>query len=288
MRIFIIGKNGQIGRAIISSLKKQKQQVSAFSKDELDITRDSDVRNAIKKYNPDIVINASGYHVVADCEKYPDRAFEVNTSAVLNLARACNERKIRLVNFSTDRVFDGTKKVPYKEEDGPNPLQIYGISKLAGELVAHAYNSESITIRTCGVFGGKTGSSMKKGNFVLYILDQAKKNKEIEISSEQTASFANADDLAEGLIKLIELKAPAGIYHLINEGYGTWSEFAQEIVSQSKENLKIIPINRKGVYGDTRIPLFVPLLNTKAKKLGVVLPPWQDGLKRYLKFLKYI
>ena len=185
-------------------------------------------------------------------------------------------------------MFDGTKKEPYTEEDRPNPLQIYGISKLAGELVAHNYDSESITIRTCGVFGGKTGSSMKKGNFVLYILDQAKKTNELEISHEQTASFVNAEDLAEGLLKLIELKAPSGIYHLVNEGYGTWSEFAQEIVSQSKVNLKIIPIDRLGVYGDTRIPLFVPLLNTKAKKLGVVLPPWQDGLKRYLKFLKYI
>lgn len=286
MKVLLIGKNGQIGRELDTLANKRAYEVYSFERSELDITDYKTVTKMMDELVPNVVINASGYHVMSDCEKYPEKAFEVNAVTLKHLAQICEKKNVKLINFSTDRVFDGMKKTPYIEDDRTHPLQVYGISKLAGEFITHTYNSQSITIRTCGVFGGLTGSSMKKGNFVLYILEQAKKTKSLEISSDQTASFVNAVDLAKATLQLIEKKAEGGIYHLINEGYGTWAAFAREIVKIAKLDLEIVPVDRSGVYSDTRIPLFVPLRNKKAKLLGIVLPTWQDGLRRYITYLQ--
>lgn len=288
MKILLFGKTGQIGREIDMLAKNSKHEIVSYSRDEVDVAAYEVVNEAIKKHKPDCVINASGYHMVADCEKNPDKAFEINTYALKNLAVACKLVNARLINFSTDKVFDGKKRTAYREEDRPNPIQVYGMSKLAGELAAHNYYEDCITIRTCGVYGGFTGSRVKKGNFVLYILNEAKTKKTLEISVEQTASFVNANDLARAILKLLELKAEKGIYHIVNTGYDSWANFAKEIVKLSNVKLEIIPVDRSGVYSEIKIPLFAGLDNSKAKNLGIELSPWQDGLKRYLKFLSQV
>lgn len=286
MKILLLGKTGQVGVQVLAIAKKSKIDIKAFTKEELNIADKVKVYKAIEIYKPDVVINASGYHVVSDCELYPDKAFEINTYALKNLAVACRAVNARLVNFSTDKVFDGTKKTPYTENDRPNPIQIYGMSKLAGEIASHNYHSRSFTIRTCGVYGGLTGSRIKRGNFVLYILNEAKTKKTLEISMEQIASFVNAHDLANATLSLLKKNADSGIYHIVNSGYGSWADFAQEIVSIAKLKLKIVPVDRSGVYSDIKIPVFAALDNSKTKALGIDLPDWKDGLKRYIDFLK--
>jgi len=108
----------------------------------------------------------------------------------------------------------------------------------------------------------------------------------MEISSDQTASLANATDLARSVLQLIKQKAGSGIYHLVHEGYGSWAQYAREIVELSKVELEIIPIDRKGAFQDIRIPRFAALENKKAKSLGIRLPSWEDGLAKYIHFLK--
>ena len=285
MKILLIGKTGQIGKEIDLLARKAKHEILSCTKNEADIINYVSINKIIKKFKPQAVINASGYHVVSECENNPDEAFEINAYALRNLSIVCNSINARLINFSTDKVFDGKKRTPYIEEDRPNPIQVYGMSKLAGELVSDVYHDDSITIRTCGVYGGLTGSRVKKGNFVLYILNEAKSKKELEISMEQIASFVNASDLAKATLKLLELKAKKGIYHIVNTGYGSWADFAKEIVSLSGVNLKIIPVDRSGIYSDIKIPLFAALDNSKIQKAGVPIASWQDGLERYLRFL---
>lgn len=285
MRLLIIGKTGQLGAELFVQAKNYKHTAIAFSHEDLDITDFKRVERVIKSSRPEAILNTSAFHVVAECEIYPEKAFLINAIAVRNLAQICGEMNIRFITYSTDYIFDGRKGASYTESDVPNPLQVYGISKYAGEQIALQYCSNTLMIRTCGVYGGKTGSRSKNGNFVLTIKKQIIGKKTLEVASEQIVSPTYAQDLADATCKLISKKPNSGIYHLVNEGHCSWAEFAQAIVLELGSKTKIIPVDRRGDSGGARRPLFSALKNTRAKKLGVVLPEWQDALRRYIKEL---
>ncbi len=285
MKILLIGKNGQVGREIDKLSRKLKYEKFSFGQKDLNILDYNRVREKIKEVKPDVVINTAAYHVVPECEKFPERAFAINSAAEKMLADICREGKIKLVYFSTDKVFDGEKIQPYKETDLANPIQMYGLSKFAGEIATLNYNSNSIVVRTSIIFGGVEGSREKKGNFVLYILNQAKKVSEIEISSEQVSSFAYAPDLALGVLALIKKKA-TGVFNVVNEGHASSAEFAQEIVKVRELKLKVKPVDRHGIYGGVRTPIFTALNTAKLNSLNIKLPHWKLSLKKYLEFLQ--
>lgn len=281
MKILILGKTGQLGEELTLQAENRKYKVFAFSHEELDITNSKEAEKAIKNVRPDLVINATAYHVVADCEIYPDQAFLVNAISVGNIAQICEKFNIRFVTYSTDYVFDGKKGSPYVETDLPTPVQTYGISKAAGEYMALAYNPKSIVIRTSGVYGGKEGSRSKKGNFALNIIKE-KGKKTLEVSSEQIVNPTYSVDLAHATFELLKHKDASGIYHLANEGYCSWAEFASLIMKLSGSKTKIIPVDRGGKAGSLRRPLFSALKNIRAAKLGIKLPTWQSAIKRYI------
>lgn len=286
MKIAVLGSNGQLGKAICTLASTRGDNVIGFSREQLDITDTQKCETELKKIMPESIINCAAYHLVPECEKNPDRAFLINTIAQKNLSLIAKDVGAVMVYISTDKVFDGKTSTPYNEEDRTNPLQMYGLSKLAGELVTLNTNPTSYVVRTNGVYGGVSGSRVKKGNFVLYILNEAKNKKELEISSDQYANFVYADDLATAILDLVDKKAPYGVYHLVNDGYAPWAEFAQEIVIQSGLALKIIPINRSGVYSGVPTPGFCVLDITKAQTVGIHMPLWKQALGRYLQFLR--
>ncbi len=285
MKILLIGKNGQLGQEIDKQSVEKGHEVHSFSREELNITDSEKVKSKIESIAPDAVINASAFHNVPVCEEQPDQAFLINATALAPIAQVCSEKNIMFVTYSTDYVFDGLKGTPYVEEDKPSPVQMYGISKAAGEYVSLAYSKTSIVIRSSGVYGGKYGSRSKKGNFVLGILEQAKTEDSIEVAKEQFVNPTYAPDLAKATLELLEHRNINGIYHLANEGYCSWAEFAQEIIKDKGLPTKIIPVDRKGIAGSLSRPFFSALRNTKAEKLGVKLPTWQDGLRRYIAYL---
>lgn len=285
MKILLIGRKGQLGSEIQTQTIKRGFEVKAFGREELDILDTKKVKFEIEKFTPDIVINTSAFHVVSLCEDEPEQAFLVNAISLKSLAQLCEKMSIKLITYSTDYVFDGLKGSPYEEEDKPNPLQIYGQSKLAGEYIALNYSKNSVVVRTCGVYGGPHGSRSKKGNFALNMLEQAKREKTIEVSSEQIVNPTYAVDLAKATLDLLTNKEIAGIYHLVNEGHCSWAEFAQEIVRDKGLPTKIIPVDRKGMAGELKRPLFSALANKKASNLGIKLPSWQNALKRYIDIL---
>ena len=188
------------------------------------------------------------------------------------------------MTYSTDYVFDGEKGSPYREDDIPNPLQMYGLSKLAGEYTAlNSYPERTFIIRTSGLYGGKTGSPEKGGNFVLNIMEEARNKETVEVSSEQIISPTYTGDLSKATLKLLKNEAVPGIYHLVNEGFCNWADFTKEIFKLANVNTKIMPVDRKGFSGEVQRPKFSALQNIKAKVLGVELPSWQEGLKSYFK-----
>ena len=287
MKILLLGKNGQLGHEILKQGNFYHNiSLKGYDRDELDVLDFIKVKKTVESQKPDVIINTTAYHVVLDCEKHPEKAFASNAFAVLNLARTCNEYGICLVTYSTDYVFDGSKGGAYEEDDVPNPLQIYGLSKFIGEKICLNYHPNSLVIRTCGVYGGKKGSRSKKGNFVLQILAESDKLKEIEVAKEQIISPTYAGDLARATFQLINGKASPGIYHLVNEGYCSWAEFAQKIVKLAKKKCKIIPVDRGCRSGEMKKPRLSALKNTKAGKMNIILSHWSNGLKKYLNSLK--
>lgn len=282
MKILLIGKNGQLGQEIHKQSLEKGYEIQAFGREELDITDSKKVKKTIEKLRPTVVINASAFHVVSDCEIYPEKAFLINAIAVRNVAQLCENVDTPFITYSTDYIFDGGKGKPYVENDLPCPVQTYGVSKVAGEYLALAYNSKTVVIRSSGVYGGKHGSRSKGGNFALNLLATARTEKKIEVSSEQIVNPTYAVDLAKSSLDLLIHSNVKGIYHLTNNGYCSWAKFASEIIKIKGLPTRIIPVDRKGMAGKLRRPFFSALANMKAKKLGVILPPWQDAIRRYI------
>lgn len=286
MKILIIGKTGQLGSALIKDAIASEHAVFAPDKYELDITNKQSFLTAMKLFSPDVVINTAANHNVPLCEVNPMKAFQVNCIAVKEMAEISSNFNAWFVSFSTDYVFDGKKGEPYKESDKPNPLQIYGLSKLAGEYAALSY-PKSIIIRTCGLYGLQ-GAASKGGNFVDNRIKDSEKNTHLEVSNDQTVSPTYAVDLSKAVLQLItHLLKESGIYHLVNQGYCTWYEFTKEIFRVLNINIELVPVDRKGKTGSMRRPLFSALKNEKAAKIGIDLPDWTDALSRYLN-IKYL
>lgn len=285
-KIVLIGKNGQLGNAIQEIFDKNEVELVAFDKNSLDILNEEQVDSALASIKPYMVINTSAFHVVPLCEEKPLEAFLLNCIAVRKLAQICNDKNIRLITYSTDYVFDGTKDTPYKEDERPNPLQVYGLSKLAGEYAALNSNPEkTYIIRTNGVYGGKTGSRSKGGNFVLSILRDISEKDSLEVTSEYFANPTSAINLAQATFELIKQDARYGVYHLASEGFCSWSEFAKKVLEYAKLKKTILPVKKTEKLGELKRPKFSVLANKKGKKLGIVLPPWEDSLKKYIETL---
>lgn len=286
MKILIIGKTGQLGSVFLEDALASGYDVFAPSRHELDILNEDSFLDAMKHYKPEVVINTAAFHNVPMCEIEPVKAFQSNCIAVKKMAEISNELDSWFISFSTDYVFSGEKRRPYIESDSPCPLQMYGLSKLAGEYGALLYN-KSIIIRTCGLYGVQ-GATSKGGNFVDNRIKDSKQNRRIEMSNDQTVSPTYAGDLSKAVLQLIAHPSKeSGIYHLVNEGYCTWYEFTKEIFKILGTYVELVPVDRKGKTGKMRRPVFSALKNEKARKIGIVLPHWKEGLQEYIE-KKYI
>ena len=281
MNILLIGRTGQLGGSIL--MEKTSHRIYSPDRTELDIESKESCESMIAKFRPDVVINTAAFHNVPQCEVEPQRAFEVNCLAVRDLALICKKAGILLVTFSTDYVFGGEQNMPYREDGQTKPLQIYGLSRLAGEMAVMATAPQhAVVIRTCGLYG-LSGASSKGGNFVDKRIADAQTNSELEMGCDQVVSPTYTGDLAQAVLKLIEHPQLApGIYHLVNDGECTWFEFTKAIYEVMSFEVEVHPVDRGGMNGEMRRPLYSMLANTKARELGITLPHWRNALQRYL------
>lgn len=281
MRVLLIGANGQLGSDLVRN--NPGYEIIAPEKRDFDLTRGESIREWLREANVDWVVNTAAFHNVMKCEEQPELAFELNCTAVRNLAQACQELNVQLLTFSTDYIFGGERRLPYTEEDCPRPLQIYGISKLAGELAALSAAPEHATIiRTCGLYG-RSGAASKGGNFVDSRVADGRRGGVLEVSSEQVVCPTSTYDLSKAVYALIGNDiAPSGIYHLVNQGECSWFEFTAAIFDYLGIDTELRPVDRGGRSGAVRRPTYSVLSNIKARSLGIELPTWQDALKRYL------
>lgn len=281
MRILLIGRAGQLGGDLLRN--NTEHELIAPGRGTLDVTQPVQVRTALDAHRPDLVINCAAFHNVPMCEQEPENAFRVNCVAMRDLALACRESGARLLTFSSDYVFGGDHRVPYAEDDLARPLQIYGISRLAGEhAVLAAAPEHAVVVRTCGLYG-RSGARSKGGNFVDGRVADARAGRRIEMACEQIVAPTSTDDLSRAVYALIaHPRLVPGIYHLVNSGACSWYEFTCEIVRVIGGSAEVVPVDRGGVTGGMRRPHYSVLANTRARALGVALRPWQEALSDYL------
>lgn len=287
MKVLLIGATGQLGGDLLRN--NPGHEIVAPGRHELDLTRTAQLADVLRGARPEIVINCAAFHNVPLCEEQFEQAFLINCIAVRNLAALAAEINAWLFTFSSDYVFGGDEKrtTPYCEDDRPAPLQIYGISRLAGEQAALAVASDrTVIIRTCGLYG-RSGARSKGGNFVDGRVADARAGRHIEMAAEQIVSPTSTDHLSRAVFDLIKHPGLApGIFHLVNEGECSWYGLTRAIFEILGLSAEVVPVDRRGRSGNMRRPLYSVLANTRAKALGVALGSWRDALSEYLE-VKY-
>lgn len=293
MKLFIIGKTGQLGSDISKNATLSGYDVISPSRQEFDIStiinkNNRKFINKLKNNKPDIVINCAAYNNVPESEMNQLYSFNINCIAVKNMADICNQLNIEFISFSTDYVFDGKKGNPYIETDNPNPVNMYGLTKLSGEYASLIYENTTI-IRTCGLYGlNSTSTKNGKGNFIDNRIKDSKNNTSISIDCSQIVSPTYTKDLSKAVLELIDKKNKSyNLFHLVNEGFCTWYDLTKEVYNILNIDTEVIPVDRSiNNPNSVRRPLFSALKNTRAKKLGIILSHWREALRNYLE-VKY-
>lgn len=279
MRIAVIGADGQLGSDLLRTLAGD--EVAPLYYPGFDVTRPEEMRAVLRGLQPEVVINTAAFHRVDECEDDPETSFRVNAVAVRDLARLAGEIGFILVHFSTDYVFDGRKRAPYIESDPPNPLNVYAVSKLAGEFFVRALVEKHFLIRTCGLFG--EASSREKGyNFIDRMIALAEEGKPLRVVDDQWVTPTSTSELAERTSDLIRTNA-YGLYHLTSEGQCTWFQFAQEAFSLLGRKPRLEAVDSNRYAAKARRPLYSVLENKRAKEVGLEdFSSWNDALRAYL------
>ncbi len=280
-KAIIFGGGGQLGFELGREFERRGWTVQRFDRQSLDIVSGSGVEEAIGQADPQVVINAAAYNQVDIAEKEPLAAYQVNALAVRNLAMACRQIDALLVHYSTDYVFDGTKGTSYVETDSPHPLGAYGVSKLAGELYAHAYLDRPLILRTSGVFG-PAGMFTPRGNFVELMLRLAKSGSPIRVVQDHVASPTYAPAMAERTADLVEKGIP-GLFHMGGGEAISWYDYAKLIFELAGLSPSLQPTDEREYRTAARRPKFSALSNAKLNAAGVLpMPPLRQAVGDYL------
>ena len=286
MKILVTGKNGQLGKSIqnIITGNEKNSKFVFVGREALDLSSQDSIINYFNNNSFDIIINCAAYTAVDKAEKEVELANYINHLAINKIAEISNRQEIKLIHISTDYIFDGISEKAYLESDDPSPLNIYGKSKLAGEVaVCAAMQKNAIIIRTSWLY------SEHSNNFVDTILRKAQKFDELSVISDQFSSPTNASDLAKVIIQIINHKKFRNhdqltqIYHYSSYGVCSWFEFAREILELANIDCQVNPIETKDYLTAARRPKY-SLLNTDkiVKSFDLEIPFWKDSLKAYI------
>jgi dTDP-4-dehydrorhamnose reductase len=287
-RIFIAGEGGQLARALQRTYAGRGDIAQSAGRATMDIADAAAVRGAISVFRPDLVINAAAYTAVDRAEDDAEQVYKINRDGAGHVATAARASGAPVIHVSTDYVFDGTKPTPYVETAAPNPIGIYGKSKLAGEAAVAAATDDSVILRTSWLY------SADGGNFVTTILRLAKEREAIEVVDDQWGAPTFAADLAaavadigEALLTAKDRPALCGVYHATAAGETTWYRFARAILegaaARGGATCDLRPVATRDYPTRAARPANSRLDGAKlARTFGIRLPPWQTSLERCL------
>lgn len=271
----MVGAAGQLGGAVIRRFAGAAEIV-AMSRQDLDISVEDDVLHAVGDASPDVIVNCSAYNAVDLAEDEPLAALQANAFGVLALARAARQQGALLVHYGTDFVFDGIATSPYRETDEPRPASNYGLSKLLGEWFA-ADAPAHYVLRVESLFGGERPRSS-----VDRILEGIRGGAVVRVFVDRAVTPSYVDDVADATLRLIEERPEHGLYHCVNSGVTTWLGIAEEAARLLGREPSLERVSVDSVPLRARRPKYCALSNDKLRRAGIVMPPWQDALGRYV------
>ncbi len=249
---------------------------------DIEVTDQASVERALSSVREgDVVVNTAAFHRTDECEDKPDRALSVNAIAAHRVSVEACRRNATVVYISTDFVFDGAQSKPYVESDAAHPLNVYGMTKQAGEMLVRMANPHHYITRMSAVFG-VAGSSGKGGNFVETMVTKARAGESPRVVDDIVMAPTSASDAAILLVNIVQTRAPFGVYHLANGGECTWCEFANAIFELTGSPVRATPVHAEEVGGKAPRPPYSVLASEKLAKLGLKARPWREALSEYL------
>ena len=294
MKILLLGKNGQVGWELQRSLAPLSELLALDRRSTThcgDLSQPERLAQAVRDWRPDVIVNAAAHTAVDKAESEPDLARCLNATAPAALAQAAAEIGAWLVHYSTDYVFNGQGKQPWQEVDDPEPLGVYGQTKLEGEQAIAASGCKHLIFRTSWVYAARGG------NFAKTMLRLAGERERLTVIDDQHGAPTGADLIADVTAHTIRQvmanpdQALSGIYHLVASGETSWHGYARHVIAQARHikpelGLKvndIAPVPTSAFPTPAKRPLNSRLSTHKLQQaFGLVLPPWQQGVNRML------
>jgi dTDP-4-dehydrorhamnose reductase len=288
-KILLTGKNGQIGWELQRTLAPLGDIV-IVGHQEMDLADPDSIRKVIREVRPGLIVNAAAYTAVDKAESEPDLAIAINGVAPGIVAEEAKRLKAAIIHYSTDYVFDGTKERPYAEDDAPNPLNVYGKTKLAGERAIQATGAPYLILRTSWVYGARGR------NFLLTVLRLARERDELKIVDDQIGAPTWSRLLAEVTSQIVAqsfsplcrqatpIQDVSGIYHAVSAGSTSWHGFAAKILECAAGHVlpappKLVPIPTSGYPLPATRPRNSCLSNEKLMRTyGLTIPSWEESL----------
>lgn len=279
MKILVTGVSGQLGFDVCRELDRRGIDNLGLASRDMDITDPEAVSRVIKQYMPDAVIHCAAYTKVDKAQEEPGRCWAVNAQGTLNIASVCRELNIKMLYISTDYVFAGDGESFYRPEDAVNPQNVYGMTKLAGELAVRSMVEKSFIVRTSWVFG------LNGGNFIRTMLRLSETKEEVSVVCDQIGSPTYTADLATLLCDMI-VSERYGVYHATNEGICSWAELAQETFRLAGKSTRVLPIPSSEYPVPAPRPLNSRLDKSALAEAGFgCLPTWESAVSRYIESL---
>lgn len=282
MKIAVIGSNGQLGSDVVDVFSKSSDVVSALTHQDIEVSDGDSVSSVLREICPEVIVNTSAMHHVEACERDPEKALAVNAIGARNLAFVADALGSALMHVSTDYVFDGVKTNPYVEDDSPNPLNVYGITKLTGEHFVRRQAKKHFVIRTSGLYGERPCRAKSGLNFIELMLKLSKERDELHVVDDEFVSPTPTSELARQIFALSRTDA-YGLYHATSEGSCSWYEFAREIFRITGTSIKLTAAGPNEFPAKVPRPKYSVLENRALKSHELnVFGTWQEGLRRYL------
>lgn len=272
--LLIIGKTGTLGFAFGHTCAQRNLHYHLLNRQLLDITCAEQIESVMRQFKPWAIINAAGYVRVEDAESDPDSCYQSNTAGPATIAALCLKYAVKLVIFSSDLVFDGSRQGPYLETDVVNPLNVYGSSKARAEEEVLRINPESLVIRTAAFFG-----PWDQYNFVTGVLNTLKDGREFNAESDVLISPTYVPDLVENSLNLL-LDDECGIWHLSNDCAISWAGIAHEVAGRARLNRTLI---QSVSLEDMHYKALRPKNSTLKSRKGILLPSLDNAFDRYFK-----
>ena len=278
--ILVTGITGQLGHDVVKELERRGEKVIGTTRKEINLMTAEGAKNFILEKKPDAVIHCAAYTAVDKAESEPEIALTVNGFGTRYVAEACREVGAKMIYPSTDYVFGGDGKIPYKVGDEKAPVNVYGNSKLLGENSVQATLQNYFIVRISWVFGANGK------NFVKTMLKLAESHEKIRVVADQIGSPTYTADLAPLLADMVKTEK-YGVYHATNEGFCSWADFAKEIFKQAGKNVEVEEIQTIDYPTPAKRPFNSRMSKKSLDAAGFKrLPAWEEALSRYLVELK--